>query len=93
MSPSAVPLCPACHSPSGSWQIDSPVRALDRVVIDPTGLRMLGLQTPEEGLEAADHPVISCSACEAVASDVTVRDAVLAAATAAARGESPRFDA
>lgn len=93
MSPSAVPLCPACQSPSASWQIDSPVRAHDRVVIDPSGLRMLGLQTPDEGLEAADHPVITCSACEAVASDVPVRDAVLAAATAAARGESPRFDA
>lgn len=56
-------------------------------------MRLLGLQTPDEGLEAADHPVITCSACEAVASDVAVRDAVLAAATAAARGESPRFDA
>ncbi len=93
MSPSAVPLCPVCHSPSGSWQIDSPVRALDRVVIDPSGLRLLGLQTPDEGLEVADRPIISCSACEVVTSDVTVRDAVLAAATAAARGESPRFDA
>lgn len=93
MSPSAVPLCPACHSPSGSWQIDSPVRALDRVVIDRSGLRLLGLQTPDEGLEAVDRPIISCSACQHIAVDVVIRDAVLAAASAAARGESPRFDA
>lgn len=93
MSPSAVPVCPACQSPSASWQIDSPVRALDRVVIDPSGMRLLGLQTPDEGLEATDRPIISCSACHELAADDLVRDAVLAAATAAARGESPRFDA
>ena len=93
MSPNAVPLCPACHSPSGSWQIDSPVRAHDRVVIEPAGLRLLGLQKPDAGLEAIDRPIISCAACSAIAAEAAVRDAVLAAASAAARGESPRFDA
>ena len=93
MSPSAVPLCPACQSPEAAWQIDSPVRALDRVVIDFSGLRLHGLHAPAEGLEPVDHPGIACLACSAPATDPTLRDSVLAAATAAARGESPRFDA
>lgn len=93
MSPSAVPLCPACQSPTAAWQIDSPVRAHDRTVIDPSGIRLLGLRTPDDGLEPIDHPEIQCAACGADAADGILRDAVLAAATAAARGESPRFDA
>jgi hypothetical protein len=93
VSPSAVPLCPACKSPSAAWQIDSPVRAHDRSVIDPAGLRLLGLLAPEGGLEPVDRPEIACVACGAAATDATLRDTVLAAATAAARGESPRFDA
>ena len=93
MSPSAVPLCPACESPTAAWQIDSPVRAHDRSVVDPTGLRLLGLLAPEDGLEPVDRPEIACLACGAPATDATLRDAVLAAASAAARGESPRFDA
>lgn len=93
MTASATPLCPACHSPVAAWQIDSPVRALDRVVLDPNGLRLLGLVTPDEGLEPVDHPLIRCAACRAEASDERLRDAVLVAASAATRGEAPRFDA
>lgn len=93
MSPTAVPLCPACQSSTAAWQIDSPVRALDRVVIDPGGLRLDGLRTPTDGLEPVDRPEITCVSCGVVATDVALRDAVLAAATAAARGEQPRFDA
>lgn len=93
MSPSAVPVCPACQSPTAAWQIDSPVRAHDRAVIDPTGMQLLGLRTPEDGLEPVDHPEIACVACGAPATEALLRDAVLAAATAASRGESPRFDA
>lgn len=93
MSPSAVPLCPACQSPTAAWQIDSPVRAHDRAVIDPTGMRLLGLRAPDGGLEPVDHPEITCAACGAAATEAILRDAVLAAATAASRGESPRFDA
>jgi hypothetical protein len=90
---SAAPLCPACHSPGAAWEIDSPVRALDRVVLDPGGLRLLGLVAPAEGLEPVDRPEIRCAACGGTATDSTLRDAVLAAATAASRGEAPRFDA
>lgn len=90
---SAAPLCPACHSPAAAWEIDSPVRALDRAVLDPSGLRLLGLVTPDEGLEPVDRPVIRCAACRADATDETLRDTVLTAATAATRGEAPRFDA
>lgn len=93
MSPTAVPRCPACDSPSAAWVIDSPVRAHDRVAVDPTGLRLLGLHAPDEGLEPVDRPSIACSACGAPATDPLVRDAVLAAASAASRGESPRLDA
>ncbi len=93
MSPSAVPICPICQSSSAAWQIDSPVRAVDRVVVDPSGLNLLGLHAPAEGLEPVDRPVITCVACNASATEPTLRDAVLAAASAAARGESPRFDA
>lgn len=93
MSASAAPLCPACHSPQTAWEIDSPVRALDRVILDPTGLRTLGLVAPSEGLEPVDRPEIRCAACRAAATDASLRDAVLAAATAASRGETPRFDA
>ncbi len=93
MSPSAVPLCPACGSAAAAWRIDSPVRALDRVVIDPTGLQLLGLQTPDAGLEPVDHPGIACVACGIAATDASLRDTILAAASAAARGEAPRFDA
>ncbi len=93
MSPTAVPLCPACNSVSAAWVIDSPVRAHDRVAIDPAGMRLLGLHAPDEGLEPVDRPNIACSACGAAATDPVLRDAVLAAASAAARGESPRFDA
>lgn len=93
MSPSAVPLCPACQSSEAAWQIDSPVRAFDRVVINPSGLQLLGLQAPADGLEPLDHPVIACTACGIEATDPALRDAVLSAASAASRGESPRFDA
>ncbi len=93
MSASAVPLCPVCHSPAAAWQVDSPVRAHDRVVIDPQGLRLLGLVAPDDGLEPVDHPAIRCVSCGTPASDDSLRDAVLVAASAATRGESPRFDA
>lgn len=93
MTASAAPLCPACHSPEAAWEIDSPVRALDRVILDPSGLRLLGLVAPAEGLEPVDRPEIRCTACGQAATDGTLRDAVLAAATAASRGEAPRFDA
>jgi len=93
MSPSAVPLCPACQSPTAAWQIDSPVRAHDRTVIDPGGIQLLGLRTPDDGLEPVDRPEIHCAACGAEATEALLRDAVLGAATAASRGESPRFDA
>ncbi len=93
MTASAAPLCPACHSPAAAWEIDSPVRALDRVVLDPQGLRLLGLIAPEDGLEPVDRPLIRCVACREPATDVALRDAVLAAASAATRGEAPRFDA
>lgn len=89
----AAPLCPACHSPAVAWEIDSPVRALDRAVLDHGGLRLLGLAVPEEGLEPIDRPEIRCVACRAPATETAIRDAVLAAATAASRGEAPRFDA
>ena len=93
MTASASPLCPACHSPEAAWEIDSPVRALDRVILDPSGLRLLGLVTPDDGLEPVDHPAIRCLACRAEAVDASLRDTVLAAASAATRGEAPRFDA
>ena len=93
MSPSASPLCPSCQSPTAAWEIDSPVRAIDRSVLDPNGLQLLGLVAPEEGLEPLDHPEIRCAACFAPATDAVLRDTVLAAATAATRGETPRFDA
>lgn len=93
MSPTAVPLCPACGSATAAWRIDSPVRALDRVVIDPTGLQLLGLRAPDEGLEPMGHPAIMCVACAVAATDATLRDAILAAASAAVRGATPRFDA
>ena len=93
MSPSAVPLCPACHSTSVAWQIDSPVRALDRAIIGASGIALHGLHAPEDGLEPVDRPEITCVACGASATDEALRDAVLVAATAASRGESPRFDA
>jgi hypothetical protein len=90
---SAVPLCPACHSDTAAWEIDSPVRALDRVILDPGGLRLLGLAAPVEGLEPVDRPEIRCAACHAPAIEGPLRDQVLVAATAATRGEPPRFDA
>ncbi|HSO30388.1 MAG TPA: hypothetical protein VLS28_10825 [Candidatus Sulfomarinibacteraceae bacterium] len=93
VSASAAPLCPVCHSPAAAWEIDSPVRALDRVTLDPSGLTLLGLVAPPEGLEPLGHPEIHCAACRAAATESTLRDAVLAAATAASRGEAPRFDA
>jgi len=93
MSPSAAPLCPSCHSATAAWEIDSPVRAIDRAVLDPHGLRLLGLATPDDGLEPLDRPDIRCAACAVPATEVALRDAVLAAATAATRGEPPRFDA
>ncbi len=93
MSTSAVPRCPACASPRAAWQVDSPVRASDRVVIEPGGLRLLGLHVPDEGLEPVDRPDIRCLDCGAELDDAVTRDAVLAAATAAARGETPRSDA
>ncbi len=93
MSPTGVPLCPVCHSPGAAWQIDSPVRAHDRALIDPSGLNLLGLQAPAGGLEPIDHPEITCAACAAPATEAPLRDAVLGAASAAARGESPRLDA
>ncbi|OGO56976.1 MAG: hypothetical protein A2V84_01935 [Chloroflexi bacterium RBG_16_70_13] len=93
MTASAAPLCPACRSPTAAWEIDSPVRALDRAILDPGGLRLLGLATPDEGLEPVDRPEIRCAACRAPATDGGLRDQVLAAATAAGRGEAARFDA
>ena len=93
MSPSAAPLCPSCQSPTAAWEIDSPVRAVDRALLDPNGLQLLGLASPEGGLEPLDRPEIRCAACASPAADATLRDAVLTAATAATRGEAPRFDA
>jgi len=93
VSASAVPLCPSCHSASAAWEIDSPVRALDRSVIGPDGLRLLGLVIPDEGFEPLDRPAIRCASCSAPAVAASLRDAVLVAANAATRGETPRFDA
>lgn len=93
MTASAAPLCPTCHSPTAAWEIESPVRALDRAVLDPAGLRLLGLASPVDGLEPLDRPDIRCAACHEPATEGTLRDQVLAAATAATRGEAPRFDA
>lgn len=93
MTASAAPLCPACHDTAAAWEIDSPVRALDRVILDPGGLRLLGLAAPEGGLEPVDRPEIRCAACRAAATDRGLRDSVLTAAAAATRGEPPRFDA
>lgn len=93
MTATAAPLCPACHSPTAAWQIDSPVRALDRAILDPGGLRLLGLMAPADGLEPVDRPEIRCAACGAPALDGALRDQVLGAASAATRGELPRFDA
>jgi hypothetical protein len=93
MSTAAVPLCPACSSPAAAWQIDSPVRAHDRVMVDPAGIRLLGLHAPTDGLEPVDRPVIACVACGVPAADVALRDAILTAATSASRGVPPRFDA
>ena len=76
-----------------SWEIDSPVRALDRVILDTTGLRLLGLAAPEGGLEPVGRPEIRCAACRAPATDSGLRDSVLTAAAAATRREPPRFDA
>ena len=93
MTASAAPLCPACKSPSAAWEIDSPVRALDRAILDLGGLRLLGLAAPGEGLEPVDRPEIRCAACHVPATDAGLRDQVLTAASAATRGEAPRFDA
>lgn len=93
MSPSASPLCPNCQSPTAAWEIDSPVRAIDRAILDPAGLQLLGLATPAGGLEPLDRPEIRCAACATPALEALLRDAVLTAATAATRGEAPRFDA
>jgi hypothetical protein len=93
VSPSAVPLCPTCKSPTAAWRIDSPVRAHDRALVDPKGIRLLGLITPDGGLEPVDRPEIVCAACGTAATESALRDTVLAAASAAARGEPPRFDA
>lgn len=93
MTASATPLCPICQSPTAAWEIDSPVRALDRAILDPGGLRLLGLAAPEDGLEPVDRPDIRCAACRTPATEGALRDQVLAAATAATRGEPPRFDA
>ena len=93
MRATAAPLCPSCHSRSASWEIDSPVRAVDRARLDPTGLHLLGLAAPADGLEPVDRPEIRCATCGAIAEDGVLRDSVLAAATAASRGERPRFDA
>lgn len=93
MTATGVPLCPACQSPTAAWEIDSPVRAVDRVEIDARGLRILGLTTPAEGLEPVDRPVIRCAACGSLAETSIIRDAVLAAASAVTKGEAPRFDA
>jgi hypothetical protein len=93
MTASAAPLCPACRSPSAAWEIDSPVRAVDRAILDLGGLRLLGLIVPGEGLEPVDRPEIRCAACHVPATDTGLRDQVLAAASAATRGEAPRFDA
>ena len=93
MTASAAPLCPACKSPSAAWEIDSPVRALDRAILDPDGLRLLGLAAPGEGLEPVDRPEIRCAACHVPATDSRLRDQVLTAASAATRGDAPRFDA
>jgi hypothetical protein len=89
---SAVPACPHCGDPAARWTIDSPVRAHDRVRLDTEGLEELGLVVPDGGLEPLDRPIIACASCGEPAFDA-VRDAVLRAATAAARGEAPRFDA
>lgn len=92
MTASAVPACPHCGDPAAGWTIDSPVRAHERVHLDTGGLRELGLIVPDGGLEPVDRPIIACASCGEMPNDA-VRDAVLRAATAAARGEAPRFDA
>ncbi|MES2210781.1 MAG: hypothetical protein V4515_11445 [Chloroflexota bacterium] len=62
-------------------------------MIDPSGLHLQGLHPPDDGLEPVGHPIIACAGCGLVAAEQALRDIVLAAASAAARGESPRFDA
>jgi hypothetical protein len=69
------------------------VRALDRTILDPSGLRLLGLVAPGEGLEPVDRPEIRCAACHVPATEAGLRDQILTAASAATRGEAPRFDA
>lgn len=93
MTSSAVPACPRCGDPGAGWTIDSPVRAHERVRLDTGGLEEIGLVVPDGGLEPLDRPIIACATCAEVVTDGDVRDAVLRAATAAARGEAPRFDA
>lgn len=93
MSASGAPLCPVCQSATAAWEIDSPVRALDRVVLQAGGVQLVGLVAPDEGLEPVDRPQIRCAACRTPAIEERLREAVLVAATAAHRGEAPRFDA
>jgi hypothetical protein len=61
--------------------IDSPVAAIDRVRIDRSGLKLVGLVKPAEGFEPLGRPVIRCVACGAVAEAPPLRGAILAAAT------------
>lgn len=93
MTATAVPACPRCGDPAASWVIDSPVRAFDRVRLDTAGLEEVGLVRPDAGLEPVDRPVVTCGSCGEAATEGAVRDAVLRAAVAIGRGETPRFDA
>ena len=81
MTAVSLPACPACGAASG-WVIDSPVRATDRVEVDADGVTVVGLVTPDDGLEPLGRPTIWCAACEAIAAGEDVRDAVLGAAMA-----------
>ncbi len=87
MSRIALPGCPACGTSEAGWLIDSPVAAVDRVRLDGSGLTPLGLLAPDEGLAPLGRPDIRCAACGATADAEVLRDAVLAAAIAADRGQ------
>jgi hypothetical protein len=80
MTPFGFPACPACSASEG-WMIDSPVSATDRLRLDASGVHLLGLFPPEEGLEPLGHPIISCAACATIAEAEELRAAVLGAAT------------
>jgi hypothetical protein len=75
-----LPACPACGAVDG-WIIESPVAAIDRARVDASGLELLGLFAPEDGLEPIGRPAIACAACATIADIEELRVAVLGAAT------------